>query len=140
MSTLVQWIHLTAAVIGVGGMAFLLWCLLPATRRLDPERRDRLLRAVLGRFRWASWAVIVLLLGSGLYNVKMFYWDLGWGLAWKLLTLKIVLALLVFAISLCLTVPVKFLNWFRARRGTWLAIALGLAIAVLYISAYLRRG
>ncbi len=140
MSTLVQWVHLTAAVVGVGGIGFLLWFLLPVTRRLDPEHRDALLRAVLGRFRWASWAVIVLLLGSGLYNVKMFYWDLDWGLAWKLLTLKIVLAMLVFAISLCLTVPLKSLNWFRARRGTWLATALGLAIVVIYISAYLRRG
>lgn len=140
MPTLIQWIHLTAALIGVGGIGFLLIFLLPSTRRLSSEQRDLLLRTVLGKFRWATWAAIILLLGSGLYNVREFYWDLRWGFAWRLLTLKIVLAFLVFAISLCLTVPLKSLNWFRARRGTWLLAAFVLAGAVIYISAYLRRG
>lgn len=140
MSTFVQWIHLTAAVVGVGGMGFLLVCLLPAVRRLGPEQRDLVLKPVMARFRWASWVVILLLIGSGLYNVRQFYWDLGWGLGWKLLTLKIVLAFLMFAVSLCLTLPLKLLDRFRARRGTWLAIAFGMAITILYISAYLRRG
>jgi uncharacterized membrane protein len=140
MPTLIQWIHLTAAVIGVGGIGFLVVILLPSTHRLSPDQRDQLLKAVMGRFRWASWAVILLLVGSGLYNVRQFYWDLGWGLAWKLLTLKIVLAMLVFAISLCLTLPFKFLDRFRARRGLWLSLAFALALAVICISAYLRRG
>jgi uncharacterized membrane protein len=131
---------LTAAVVGVGGIGFLLVFLLPSTRRLSPEQRDLFLKSVMRRFRWASWAAALLLVGSGLYNVRQFYWDLGWGLAWKLLTLKIVLAFMVFAISLCLTVPLKFLDWFRARRSTWLLAAFALSIAVLYISAYLRRG
>ena len=82
--------------------------------------------------------MIFLLLGSGVYNVRHFYWDVRWGRACKLLTLKIVLALIVFGISLCLTVPLKVLGWFRARRSMWLSIAFALAIAVILISAYLR--
>lgn len=140
MPTLVQWIHLTAAVVGVGGIGFLLVILFPSSGLLAPDQRDLLLRAVLGKFRWVSWAVIVLLLASGFYNIRRFYWDVSWGLAWKILTLKIVLALVVFGISLCLTLPLRFFDRFRARRATWLSIAFALAIVVIYISAHLRRG
>ncbi len=140
MSTLIQWVHLTAAVIGVGGIGFLLVILFPCARLLNPDQQALLLKAVSEKFRWVSWAVILLLLGSGLYNLRQFYWDSPWGLAWKMLTLKIVLALLVFAISFCLTLPLKFLDRFRARRTTWLSIAFALAIVVIYVSAYLRRG
>ena len=140
MSTLVQWVHVTAAVIAVGGMGFILAILLPSARHLSSDQRELLLKQVLGRFRWVSWGAIVLLLVTGLYNMKEFYWDLRWGLAWTVLTIKIVLALMVFAISLSLTLPFKFLNKFRARRARWMLAAFALGIVVIYISAYLRRG
>ena len=50
MSTLVQWIHVTAAVIGVGGMAFLLFILMPSLGALDPEQRGLLAKQVMDRF------------------------------------------------------------------------------------------
>ena len=78
MSTLVQWVHVSAAVIGVGGMAFMLLVLFPSAGLLEEEQRERLLKASLGRFRWVSWSVIVLLLASGLYNVKL-VWLVPWG-------------------------------------------------------------
>ena len=139
MFTFVQWIHLSAAVFGVGGIAFMHIILLPSARALNPEQRGILLKAVTGKFRWVSWSVIVLLLGSGLYNIRQFYWEVPWGYSWKLLTVKIVLALLLFIIVLALTLPLKLLDWFRARRQMWLAIALTLAMIVILISAYLRR-
>lgn len=139
MSTFVQWIHVSAAVLGVGGIAFLHIVLLPSMGALNPDQRETLLKAVMGKFRWISWAVIFLLLVSGLYNVRQFYWEVPWGRAWFLLTLKIVLAMLVFAIALGLSLPLRFLDWFRARRQMWLAIALTLAMIIILISAYLRR-
>lgn len=139
MSTFVQWIHLSAAVLGIGGIAFMHIILLPSARVLNPDQREILLKAVTGKFRWVSWSVILLLLASGLYNVRQFYWEVPWGHSWKVLTVKIVLALLLFIIVLALTLPLKFLNWFRARRQMWLAIALTLAMTVILISAYLRR-
>ena len=138
MFTLFQWIHLTAAVIGVGGIAFLLFILLPSARVLDAGQRDTLLKAVLGRFRWLSWSVILVLIASGLTNIRLRAWEVPWGPYWKLMTLKFVLAFSVFAISLLLTVPLKQFERFRARRRTWLSIALGLALGVILISAYLR--
>ena len=139
MSTFVQWVHVSAAVLGVGGIAFLVFILLPSMSKLEGEQREALLQAVLGKFRWVSWAVIFLLFVSGLYNVRQYYWEVPWGRAWLLLTIKIVLAMAVFAIALGLSIPIKFLNWLRARRQMWLGIALGLAMLVILISAYLRR-
>ena len=138
MSTLFQWIHVTAAVIGVGGIGFLLVILMPASRALSPEQRDPFLKGVMGRFRWVSWSVILLLLGSGLYNIHLRAWEVPWGTYWKLLTLKIVLAFFVFVISLLLTLPLKAFDRFRARRRTWLSVAFGLALTVILVSAYLR--
>jgi uncharacterized membrane protein len=138
MSTIFQWIHVGAAVIGVGGIGFLLIVLLPSLTVLSAEQRDQLAQAVMGRFRWVSWTVIVLLLVSGLYNVKL-VWEAPWGTYWRLLTVKVILALLVFAISLGLTLPFRFLDRFRARRRFWLTLAFALALIVIFISAYLRR-
>jgi uncharacterized membrane protein len=138
MSTLFQWIHVASAVVGVGGIGFLLVILLPASRVLSPEQRDPFLKAVMGQFRWVSWSVILLLLSSGLYNIHLRAWEAPWGPYWKWLTIKIVLAFFVFTISLLLTLPFKVLDRFRARRKTWLTVAFGLALTVILISAYLR--
>jgi uncharacterized membrane protein len=138
MPTLVQWIHVTAAVIGVGGMAFLLFILAPSLGALPAEQRDLLAKKVMGRFRWMNWGAIFLLLVSGLYSIRLHYWDVAWGKAWALLTVKIVLALVVFIIASALTLPFKLFDWARARRRIWLSIAFGLAVAVIFIAAYLR--
>jgi len=139
MSTVFQWIHVSAAVLGVGGMAFLLFILLPSSRLLDPEPAARLMKAVQGKFRWVTWGVIVLLVGSGLYNLSL-VWEAPWGRYWQLLTVKIALAAVVFLISLALTLPLGALEPFRARRKLWLTVAFSTALVVILISAYLRRG
>lgn len=138
MSTIFQWIHVGAAVIGVGGIAFLVVVLLPSLGALSADQRDQLVQAVMRRFRWVSWTVIILLLASGLYNVRL-VWEAPWGTYWRLLTIKIILAFLVFAISLGLTLPLNFLNRLRAQRKLWLTLAFALALVVILISAYLRR-
>jgi len=139
VSTFMQWLHLSAAVLGVGGIAFLTIIFLPSIRILDAEERELILRVVAGRFRWVSWAVIVLLISSGLYTVRQYYWEAPWGYHWKLLVIKISLSGCLFAIVLSLTLPLKIFAWFRARRSMWLAIALTLAMVIIYLSAYLRR-
>jgi len=139
MPTFVQGIHVTAVVFGVGGLAFLLLVLTPSLGDLRPEQRALLAQQVIGRFRWVIWSAIVTLLVSGLYSIREYYWEVAWGKSWMLLTVKIVLALIVFVIALALTLPFRLLDWVRARRQIWLSIAVGLAVAVIFISGYLRR-
>src|ERR1019366_7699063 len=83
MSTVVQWVHLTCAVVGLGGMGFMLLILIPSLGVLSPEQREALARAVASRFRWVTWSALALLPLSGLYIVRRFYWEEAWGPAWK---------------------------------------------------------
>jgi putative copper export protein len=112
---------------------------MPSLGALDPEHRDLLAKQVMDRFRWVIWSAIIVLLVSGLYSIRQYYWEMAWGKSWALLTVKIVLALFVFIVALALTLPFKLFDRVRARRQIWLSIAFGLAVAVLFISAYLRR-
>jgi uncharacterized membrane protein len=139
MSAFLQWVHVTAAVIGVGGMFFLLLILIPSLGALPPEHRDLLAKQVLNRSRWMIWSAIIVLLVSGLYSIRQYYWEVAWGKSWALLTVKIGLSLIIFLIMLALTLRFKLFDRVRARGLVWLSIAVSLAIAVIFISAYLRR-
>lgn len=140
MSTLVQWIHLAAAVVGIGGIGFIHMILIPSARHLEQAQQDLLFKYVSRRVQWMVWSVVLLLLGSGLYNIYAYYWGRSWGPHWAWLTIKILLSLCVFFISLGLNLPFAAFDWLRERRGMWLSIAFGLAMIVIFISAYLRRG
>lgn len=141
MSTFMQWIHVTAAVIGLGGgVGFLVFMLMPSLGgSLDPAQRDLLADRVIARFRWVFWSVILLSALSGLYIIRQYYWDVAWGRSWALLTVKIVLALCVFLIAFALTLPFKLFDRFRTHRKVWLLIAISLATVVMFIAADLRR-
>jgi uncharacterized membrane protein len=140
MATVMQWVHLMAAVVGLGGMGFMLLILIPSLGVLGAEQREALSRAVAGRFRWATWSAVTLLLLSGLYNIRRYYWEEPWGRAWKLLTLKTLLSFGLFGIVLALTIPLRWFEPLRTHRRLWLLIAFTLGVIVVLISAYLRRG
>jgi uncharacterized membrane protein len=140
MTTFMQWIHLMAAVVGLGGMGFILLILIPSLGVLNPEQRETLFKAVAVRFRWISWSAIGLLLISGLYNIRQYYWEVTWGKSWMFLTVKIVLAFALFGIVLALTLPFGIFDRMRSRRRSWLIAAFALGVVVTLLSAYLRRG
>jgi uncharacterized membrane protein len=134
-----QWIHLIAGVVGLGGMSFMLLILIPSLGVLSTEQRAAFSKAVAGRFRWASWSAITLLVISGLYNIRRYYWEEPWDRAWRFLALKVFLSFVLFGIVLGLTIPFKWFEPLRARRRTWLLVAFILGVVVVLISAYLRR-
>jgi uncharacterized membrane protein len=140
MATVMQWVHVMSAIVGLGGMGFMVLILIPSLGVLSAEQREALSKAVARRFRWASWRAITLLLISGIFNISRFYWEEQWGRAWKLLTLKILLSFGLFGIVLALTIPLRLFEPLRARRRTWLLVAFTLGMVVVLISAYLRRG
>ena len=121
-------------------MGFMLLILIPSLGVLSPDQREALSKAVASRFRWATWSAVTLLLLSGLYNVRRYYWEESGGRAWNFLTLKILLSFILFGIVLGLTIPFRLFEPLRARRRTWLLVAFILGVVVVLISAYLRRG
>ena len=129
-----------SAIVVLGGMGFMLLILIPSLGVLTVEQRDALSKAVASRFRWATWSAVALLLLSGLYNVRRFYWEEPAGRAWDFLTLKILLSFSLFIIVLALTIPFRLFEPLRAHRRTWLLVAFILGVVVVLISAYLRRG
>ncbi len=139
MATIAQWIHVSAAVVAVGGMGFMLFVLYPSVEVLKADQRELLLKFVSGRFRWVVWISIILLIASGLYNVGL-VWLVPWGLYWEVLTLKLVLAFAVFGLIACLTVPLGFFKRFQQRRRMWLSVAFAMGMLVILIAAFLRRG
>lgn len=68
MYSLLKFLHLAAAMIWLGGMAFMLFALRPSLPLIEaPAQRLPLLVAVLRRFFALVWAAIALLLLSGFY-------------------------------------------------------------------------
>ena len=62
----IQWLHLAAGIVWLGGMTLLLWAVRPAAIALLPaEQRLTLLHRVLSRFFVLVWIAIAVLLASG---------------------------------------------------------------------------
>lgn len=140
MATIVQWVHLIAAVLVLGGIGFLQLILIPSLSVLEAEQREALSRALANRVRWVTWSGIILLLVSGIYNTGFYYREVPWGPIWELLTMKITFSLVLFVIVLGLTAPFRLFGPMRVRRRQWLLVASILGVVVVLISAYLRRG
>ncbi|MDQ7041624.1 MAG: DUF4149 domain-containing protein [Rhodothermus sp.] len=102
------WLHILAATIWIGSMIFLGVVVVPLLRRPEfGSVRTAMLYQLGLRFRWMGWAVLLLLVVTGIVNIGYrgydwadFWsgrlWQGPWGrtLAWKL-----VLVLLVMGIS-----------------------------------------
>jgi len=65
MFTVMHWIHVMAAAVAVGGIAFLTLVLLPALTFFDGEQQELFLKANLIRFRWVVGVAITVLLITG---------------------------------------------------------------------------
>jgi uncharacterized membrane protein len=147
---LLRWAHLLAAIVAVGGLAFARFGLLPAIAEFDEETRNRIHDRI--RRRWLPWVIgsITLLLASGLANFLLFnarVKDEGWaGGEWmratsyhSLFGAKFLLALVVFYFASALVGRGAGTQWVRNDRATWLSVTLGLAVAVVMISGWMRQ-
>jgi len=100
-------IHIIAAIIWVGGLAFMSLMLVPALRELgNPALMARLIQAVGKRFKTIGWICLVTLLITGFLNltargfshtalVSHEFWSSPFGetLAWKLVLFAVIIAL-----------------------------------------------
>ena len=147
---LLRWAHILAAIVAVGGLVFARFGLLPALGGLDEETRDRIHDRI--RRAWLPWVIgaITLLLASGLANFLLFnarVKEEGWAAGeWMRATnyhalfgAKFLLALVVFYLASGLVGRGAGTAWIRRDRATWLSVTIGLAVAVVMLSGWMRQ-
>ncbi len=138
MIVFMQWLHLLAAVVGVGGTILFRIVLLPSLSSLPSEQRAALVARLAPRFRLAIWLAIVILIFSGVFNL-LESTHLAEPAYRHVLEVKIVLALALFSIALLATLPLPSLSRIQQRRPALLATNVILGIIIILLSAYLRR-
>lgn len=139
LDTLMQWLHLGGVIIGVGGVAFARFVLIPTAAALPPEQRAPFMARIGARFNPILWTAIGVILVSGLYNMLS---SLQAGVDARyqaVLGLKVLLALVLFAIAFLITLPFPALAGMQKQRPRWLLVNLALATLIVLLSAALRR-
>ncbi|MCC6578840.1 MAG: hypothetical protein IT440_00225 [Phycisphaeraceae bacterium] len=97
---LMRFLHITGAILAVGGLSFIAACFRPSLKSLPQDQRDALAGAVRGRFLKVQLIAIALLVISGVYG-----WILS-AAAYKaigpaanaMIGIKVLLALILFAV------------------------------------------
>lgn len=147
---LLRWAHILAAIVAMGGLVFARFALVPALSDLDAPTRDRIHDGI--RRRWLPWVIgaITLLLASGLANFLLFNGRVkaeGWADGqWMrqtsyhaLFGAKFLLAMAAFYFASALVGRGEGTQWVRNDRAKWLSVTLGLMLAVVLLSSWMRQ-
>jgi uncharacterized membrane protein len=151
VTLLLRWAHVLAAIVALGGLLFARFALLPAAEELGRETADRIHAGI--RRRWLPWviAAITLLLASGLTNYILLIRRVKdapelWGGDWlrqtgyhTLFGVKFLLALAVFYLASGLVGRGAGTQWIRDGRRQWLSVTVGLGVAAVLISGWMRQ-
>jgi len=150
LSLALRWAHVLAAIVAMGGLVFARFALLPALADVDEETRTRVHDQV--RRRWLPWVIgaITVLLASGLVNFLRFnalVKDQGWADGgWMRMTnyhalfgAKFLLAMAAFYFASALVGRGAGTQWVRNDRAKWLSVTLGLSLAVVMLSGWMRQ-
>jgi len=147
---LLRWAHVLAAIVAMGGLFFARFALVPALSELDAETRDRIHERI--RRRWLPWVIgaITVLLASGLANFLLFNervkteeWAEGMWMRQHsyhaLFGAKFLLAMVAFYFASALVGRGAGTQWVRDDRAKWLSVTLGLTLAVVMLSGWMRQ-
>jgi hypothetical protein len=147
---LLRWAHVLAAIIAMGGLIFARFALLPALSDFDSDTRERIHDAI--RRRWLPWVIgaITVLLASGLANFLLFNtrvrteeWAEGMWMRQHsyhaLFGAKFLLAMVAFYFASALVGRGAGTQWVRDDRAKWLSVTLGLTLAVVMLSGWMRQ-
>ena len=132
-----RWIHVGAAIVLLGGSAFIRFVLIPsATESLTDAEHEKLRERVIGRWKRFVMVGIALLLASGFYN----YLTSGksGGLYHGLMGVKMLLAFGVFFLASALTGRSAGLAAIRNNARKWLTVLILIATIVVAIAGYLK--
>ena len=103
MGTTIDFLHLLATVIWIGGALFITLVLGPGLASIAPPERGKLMEAVSKRFGILAWVCVLVLLGTGGHRVpegKLLDLASTYG---QVLTVKHFLVLLMIVVALLLT-------------------------------------
>jgi uncharacterized membrane protein len=151
LAVLLRWAHVLAAITALGGLIFARFAFVPAAEDLGEEAADRLHAGV--RRRWFPWVTgaIALLLASGLTNYVLMIRRVKdapelWGGDWMrqtgyhgLFGVKFLLAMIVFYLASGLVGRGAGTQWIRNARRQWLSVTVGLGVAIVLISGWMRQ-
>lgn len=143
LDVLMQWVHIGSVAIAVGGMFTLRFVGCPAIKSVfpsDEDARKRLMQAIVRRFKIVVHSSITLLLVSGTYLLWTMWPVLKASKAYRhAMETKILLALVIFFLSIMLTATRTQPNFFQKGRDKWLTVNIVLALVVIGIASFLRR-
>ena len=130
-----KWLHLFSIVGVLGGTAFALLVMAPALRE---EAEDSPLAKGMWRRFGISLAVLwVIVLLTGFINFFMVTPKVNAGYQ-AIVGIKMMLALLMFVLSMLLAHPTPAMKRFMQNRSTWLLTLTVIGIAILGLSAHLN--
>ena len=139
-----RWIHIGSAIVAIGGPFFVRFGLLPAAGRvLDETTHQQLRQAINDRWRKVVYALITLLIVSGLYTFVVVA-------PWKklepadrhiyhmLFGIKVLASLVIFFLASALAGRTAALAPFRKNAKVWLTLLLMAAAVVVGCAGVLR--
>jgi len=151
LSVLLRWAHILAAITALGGLLFSRFAVVPTADELGGETADKIHAGL--RRRWLPWVIgaITLLLASGLTNYILMIRRVKaapelWGPDWMgqtgyhaLFGIKFLLAMIVFYLASGLVGRGAGTQWIRNARKQWLSVTVGLGVAIVLISGWMRN-
>ncbi|HXG23066.1 MAG TPA: hypothetical protein VNJ09_00820 [Chthonomonadales bacterium] len=131
-----KWIHLLSVIGAIGAIAFARLALVPALQG-QAEEQDSISKALLRRFGILLAIYWLLILLTGFINLFL-VWPQTTQAYHRILEGKVLLAFIMFVLSMFLVHPSPAYARFRQKRATWLIVLLVLGIVVVGLSAHLN--
>ncbi len=138
MPALMQWLHLAGVIVAVGGTIFVRLVLLRSFVAIDAQARQRIMAGVTRWFFPLLWVAIAAIALSGVYNVILAL-HIPSQVYRAVLSLKILLALVLFGIAFAISLPWPAFAGMQKKRPFWLTANIVLAAIIVFLSAFLRR-
>lgn len=135
-----RWLHIFSASSLIGATVFQYLALQPAAATLSAEAHSQLREALVARWRKVVHPLSGMVLVSGLYNYigVMIPLHKGDGLYHALLGVKMILGIVVLAISIMLVGRSKFSQSLRVNTRRFVGINLILVVIILMLGGFLR--
>ncbi len=134
-----KFLHVMSAAIAFGGVAFVLWALMPSAGRIDSEASGKLMESVTVRFSRMIWIAIALLIITGIWMIIVVMTAVPSPLYHSILGIKIILAIVIFTIAIALTLPGKAFQSMKQNRRRWMIINIHLFVIVFFLGVWLGR-